>query len=376
MPVIIDSGNIISSLGFSAETNYNNLLAGKIGLKELNDEKISSQPFQTSMINNDNLQAEFSKIADIKSYTKFEKICILSVSKALENSEIDPKSPKTIFILSTTKGNIDLLNENSRFDYQRIYLWKAAEIITRFFGAVNKPVTVSNACISGVSAVILAKRLIDAKKYDNAVIVGADIISRFVVAGFQSFLSLSTKPCRPFDVDRDGLNLGEAAATIVLRKKDNSDNSSCIEVVRGAVNNDANHISGPSRTGEGLYTAISATVDQNNIGFISAHGTATPYNDNMEAAAISRAGLNNVPVNGLKGYFGHTLGAAGILEILISVQALKNNMIIKTMGFKNFGLNENINIADKNINTNLNSFLKLASGFGGCNAAVLIKKHG
>ncbi len=372
MSVFVESDNIISSLGFSCAENYKNVLSGITGIKRINDEKYSQSPIQTSIINNEIIDREFSNISENQSYTKFEKICILSISKALQNTDINLKSKKTILILSTTKGNIDLLNEKQGFSYDRVYLWKTAEIIADFFNAANKPVTVSCACISGVSAILLGKRLIDSNKYDNAVIVGADIISKFIVSGFQSFMSLSSEPCKPFDAGRDGLNLGEAAATIVITNRNKESN---IEIVNGSTNNDANHISGPSKEGTGLFNAINNTLNNNkDIGFISAHGTATPYNDNMEAVAISKAELNDVYVNGLKGFFGHTLGAAGILETIISICAMKNNIVLKTMGYEKFGVSEKINVADKNTEKNINSFLKLTSGFGGCNGTLLIKK--
>jgi 3-oxoacyl-[acyl-carrier-protein] synthase-1 len=326
---------------------------------------------QASIIDQDRLKQAAAELSIHQNYTRFEQICILSVAKALQNSFVDIKSPRTILILSTTKGNIELLSNVGGFSPDRVYLWKAANIIADYFGAQNRPIVVSNACISGLSAILLAKRLITSKKYDHAVVVGADVVSKFIVSGFQSFMSLSPMPCKPFDEKRDGLSLGEAAATVVITNKSAH---GLAEIVNGSINNDANHISGPSRTGEGLFAAISHTLGGQGVDFISAHGTATPYNDNMEAVAISRAGLNKTPVNSLKGYFGHTLGAAGLLESIISIEAMKNNTIIKTIGFETNGVTEPINIADATRDQTINSVLKLASGFGGCNAAVLLKK--
>ncbi|MBN1926985.1 MAG: hypothetical protein JW798_14225 [Prolixibacteraceae bacterium] len=371
MTVFIESSNIISSLGFTTKENYKNVCSGVSGLKRYVDSPFSDVPLQASIIDQDRLQLESAELTVNKGYTKFEQICILSVFKALQNSAVDIKSPRTILILSTTKGNIELLADAGAFSPDRVYLWKAANVIAGFFAASNTPLIVSNACISGLSAMLLAKRLIASKKYDHAVVVGADVISKFIVSGFQSFMSLSPLPCKPFDEKRDGLSLGEAAATVVISNKSAQ---SFTEIVNGSINNDANHISGPSRTGEGLLAAISHTLGGEGVDLISAHGTATPYNDNMEAVAISRAGLNQTPVNSLKGYFGHTLGAAGLLESIISIEAMKNNTIIKTMGFDTIGVTEPITIVNITSHQNINSVLKLASGFGGCNAAVLLKK--
>ena len=148
---------------------------------------------------------------------------------------------------------------------------------------------------------------------------------------------------------------------------------------KGAIRNDANHISGPSRTGEGSYRAlkeITTDLDINQLAVINIHGTATPYNDEMESIAITRAGLSNIPVNGFKGYYGHTMGAAGVIETILSQISLDNNVILQTKGFKNLGVTNNLNVTDKCIETNKKQFIKLLSGFGGCNIALLYKTGG
>ncbi|NJO89238.1 MAG: hypothetical protein HC831_09980 [Chloroflexia bacterium] len=203
-------------------------------------------------------------------------------------------------------------------------LWKTANKIASYFGFVNQPQVISNACISGVAGCVVGKRLIDSDLYDNVVVVGADVLSRFIVSGFQSFKSLSEQPCKPFDVARDGLSLGEGIGSIILTNNESLVTSPKIVLQNGAISNDANHISGPSRTGEGLQIAITKTIGNNtDIDIISAHGTATPYNDDMESKAIYNSGLGKVPVVSTKGYTGHTLGAAGIIEIIIGVEAMK-----------------------------------------------------
>ena len=377
--VFIESSNIISSLGFTTKENIENVLAEKSGVLIYDDSSISKTPLPLSRIDDIQLNKELVSIDSPEQFTRFEKLCILSIQKTLANSKIDITDKRTIFILSTTKGNIDLLDKTkeNHFDKDRATLWKTAEVIADYFKASNKPIIISNACISGVNALILGKRLIDEGSYYNAIITGADVLSKFVVSGFQSFLSLSPTLCRPFDINRSGLNIGEGVATIVLSKNEDIITIQKIELVDGATHNDANHISGPSRTGEGLFLSINNTLKNHNIKIdcISAHGTATPYNDDMESKAIMRSGLENVPVNSLKGYFGHTLGAAGVIESIISIEALKQNSLIKTLGFSDFGVAEPITISDKTEKRELKTLLKLASGFGGCNAAALFVKH-
>ena len=135
--------------------------------------------------------------------------------------------------------------------------------------------------------------------------------------------------------------MGEGAATMILSSDEKYKTS--IKVISGAVSNDANHISGPSRTGNELQHCISTAMNEaqlspGNIDFISAHGTATIYNDEMEARAIASSKLENVPVNSLKGFYGHTLGAAGLIESIISVESLKQNIILPTKGFEEIGV--------------------------------------
>jgi len=238
---------------------------------------------------------------------------------------------------------------------------------------MNEPLVISDACISGVQAIITSARLIRAGIYDNCVINGTDIISEFVLSGFNSFKSLSTGPCRPFDKTRDGLSLGEGSGTIILSSCPEPAGNDKILVSDGFSSNDANHISGPSRTGEGLLIAISRVLQKISgpIDFISAHGTATPYNDEMESVALSRAGLQDVPVNSFKGYWGHTLGAAGVIESIMSIYSIRNDILFNTLGFNEPGVTNPLNIVNVSAKKRINNCLKMASGFGGCNAAVL-----
>jgi 3-oxoacyl-[acyl-carrier-protein] synthase-1 len=150
-------------------------------------------------------------------------------------------------------------------------------------------------------------------------------------------------------------------------------------LINGAIRNDATHISAPSRVGEGSFRALNYLITQyslldTDIAFVNAHGTATPYNDSMEAQAIFRAGLQNVPVNSLKPYFGHTLGAAGVLESIISIKALQDNIILPTLNFKSQNFENQLNISTEIQQTDKRYFIKMLSGFGGVNTVLLFEK--
>jgi 3-oxoacyl-[acyl-carrier-protein] synthase-1 len=373
--VFVVADNILSPLGKTTAENFSKLKKNVSAVKQHYDTRITSQPFYASLFDKDEC---FMK-NDEHNYTKFEQLLIASISDALRDNGTDTKDKKTVLIISSTKGNIGLLETqtNNVELKRRIALATSAKLVTEYFGFANRPIIVSNACISGVLGIITGMRLLRSGQYENAVIAGADVISEFILSGFQSFQALSARVCKPFDKLRDGLNLGEGAGTIILStSKKYAQN---IKVMGGSVSNDANHISGPSRTGEELGYAIKkalqdAALTPGDIDFISAHGTATVYNDEMEARAIGLSGLESVPLNSLKGYYGHTLGAAGLIESIISVQSLKEALILSTLGFEEAGVTSSVNVIDSNLSVMANKFIKTASGFGGCNAAVVFGK--
>lgn len=360
--------SIVSPLGFTSAENYASIRKGISGIKSISNQGWYDNSFFASSI---------ETIPKRNTLTRFEWMC----SEALENalSQINPPSDRTLFILSTTKGNITLLEDDKK-DEQRILLPATAKYLSEKYVFKNHLV-VSNACISGVLALIVAKRFIEGGQYDHAVVLGADVVSKFVVSGFQSLNALSAEPCKPFDANRSGINLGEAAAVMILStNRDVAKGKPCFRLCGTGVSNDANHISGPSRTGEELAQAIQQALQTSNltasdIDFLSAHGTATLYNDEMEAKAFDLAGMNTVPVNSVKGYFGHTLGAAGILETIISMHSMMANEVIPTKGFITSGVSKDLNLSYAIQSKPLNKILKTASGFGGCNAAIVIEKE-
>jgi 3-oxoacyl-[acyl-carrier-protein] synthase-1 len=355
------------------------MLAGETGIRYWEDQSLSPVPFWASRVDDTRLRNSFSAFDNPGHFTRFEQMVVCSVKDALSQTPLDMSDKKTLFILSTTKGNIDLLSkaDSGSMTGNPVYLWQTASKLQHFLNLANTPLVISNACISGLMAIIVGARLIRAGKYKNVIVTGADLVSEFVLSGFNSFLSLSNGPCRPFDKKRQGLSLGEGAGTVILTSElQGSHHAHQIRVGYGFSSNDANHISGPSRTGEGLYLAIRKTLEKNkfHVDYISAHGTATPFNDEMESVAITRACLQDVPVNSYKGYWGHTLGAAGVIESIAGAHSLISNQLIRSMGFSEPGTTHPLAVIDANRKAVLNSCLKIASGFGGCNAALLIYK--
>jgi 3-oxoacyl-[acyl-carrier-protein] synthase-1 len=372
--VFVAADNVFSPLGKTTAENFSRLKQNDSGVKQHYDSTLSAQPFFVSLF-----EKGESLVDDPKHYTKFEQLLIASIADALKNSGLDAQDKKAILIISSTKGNISLLETviNNAELKKRVALSTSANLVADHFGFVNQPIIISNACVSGVMGIITGMRLLRSGQYENAVVAGADVISKFIFSGFESFQALSPNICRPFDRSRDGLNLGEGAGTIILSTQQKF--SQHIKVLGGGLSNDANHISGPSRTGEELSYAINQALSDSkltpaDIDFISAHGTATVYNDEMEANAIALSGLQSVPLNSLKGYYGHTLGAAGLIESIISIQSLKEGLVLSTRGFEEIGVTRPVNVIASPLKINARHFLKTASGFGGCNAAVVFGK--
>jgi len=373
--VYIQSDCMISSLGLNTEENFNNLQKNISGIKMHFTGDIYKELPLSLIDKSEFIQKAKNQINEFDSYTFFEQIMLWSASDALSKSNIKADSKRTIFIISTTKGNVEFLKTPEGRQSNEFALWHSAKRISSYFENPNEPIVVSNACVSGVMAVNTANQLLQSGAYDHAVVIGADVVSDFVIAGFMSFMALSSQACKPFDDHRDGLSLGEGAGCLILSSKLPSD----IFITGGANANDANHISGPSRTAEGLYLAMQnamkeAAITADEIDYISAHGTATMYNDEMESIAIQRCGLQQVPVNSFKGYWGHTLGASGIIEIIASVKSMRENLLIKSLGFDRKDNGEALNIIAENTGKELKTLIKTAAGFGGANSAIIIQK--
>lgn len=379
--VFAAQGNIISSLGFTAAENFSAMEQGRSGIEKFSKPEFLPFPFYASLLSDKKLNIAFSSLSANSSFTRLEKIFILSIADVFKQSGLNPEDENTLLIISTTKGNINLLeHENySGFSERRLLLAEMAKIIADFFCMKNTPLVVSNACISGVLAIITAQRLIASGQYTNVIVSGGDLVSEFTLSGFNSFKALSDEPCRPYDAARKGISLGEGCGTLLLTSDENlldiSDKK--IVVAGGSVSNDANHISGPSRTGEELALAINIAMAEaevvGQIDFISAHGTATLFNDEMESKAFSNAGLADVPLNSMKGFFGHTLGAAGVIEAVITLESMRRNIVLPSPGYEVSGLPVTLNVIRQTEHKVINTTLKTASGFGGCNAAVVFK---
>ena len=362
--VYVLADNIISPLGDTSEDNYQAVKAGKSAIRAYAPMTDGiPDGFMASLMSAD-----------------FEELVFRSAGKAIGASGIHVADGRSVFILSSTKGAIEGLGKDAD---ENLYLGETAQRIATRLGFTTRPVVVCNACISGSAAMILASRLLQLGTYDHVVVCGADCPQRFIISGFQSLNAMSAEPCRPFDIERQGLNLGEAAATVVLSSRlpageqaTNKSDKRVWTIGHGHIKNDAFHISAPSKTAEGLLEALQQTMEsvgKDDLAFINAHGTATLFNDQMESIAIQRAALSDVPVNALKGYIGHSLGAAGVFETILCMKSVDDHTVLGTRGYEEMGVSGKVMLSAEHSSTHKTGFIKMLSGFGGCNATLYAK---
>lgn len=409
--VYISSSYMITSLGSGVQENFDAALQGQTGVHMCLDTMKSQNPVMAGIIDPavfEELSEKYDGSCGFGSYTDAELLAINCVENVVGDAGLPER---TGLVIASAKGNVAMLegrcgapktqqvtdlqselttqgsklpqcSENQsgassrKASYPQHLQENRLNRVGEFFGIDESDVYyISNACISGVSALIFARRMILSGRYDNMIVVGVDVQNRFIISGFASFKSLSPELCRPYDALRCGLNLGEACGAVMLTKTGTSD---LVAIDGGSASDDANHISGPSRTGDGLYFAMrdamsEAGVGPADVGMLQMHGTATAYNDEMESKAAGLAGLSDVPAQSLKPYFGHTMGASGIIETILAAEELKRGIFLGVKGFEELGVPVPLNVSAENrLITNPHHCLKTASGFGGTNAAVLL----
>ncbi len=410
---------MITSLGQGVDKNFDALVNGESGVNKSTSLRVTQSSVTAGLIPEEiygELERQFGEDAE----TRAELLAIACIDALKWNPDVH-----TGLVIASAKGNIALIENKHYADAEdvksdaSVMFGSMGEHIASRFGIERKDVfVISNACISGVSAIAAARRMILAGQYAQMIVVGVDVQNRFITSGFASFKSLSSELCRPYDASRCGLNLGEACGAMLLTAGPVNDDSKCLsaeseraeseeysetarrtEITRqavqsktnplrrpivsidgGAMTDDANHISGPSRTGDGLFFAMrkameEAGVKSEQIDVLQMHGTATAYNDEMESKAVALAGLESVPAQSLKPYFGHTMGASGVIETIILAEEMKRGIFVGTKGFETLGVPMPVNVSSENRTISGDGTvygLKTASGFGGTNAAVLL----
>jgi 3-oxoacyl-(acyl-carrier-protein) synthase len=397
MKVAITGMGIISAIGNSVEENFDALVNGRKAITDIeNIPTVHANVIKVGEIKktNDELASEL-RLSDDNNYSRTAMIGAIAAKQAVKNAGIsDINQYKTGLISATSVGGMDTTEKHyyDYFDDENLVKYIAAhdggdvaQKIAETIGLQGFVTTISTACSSAANSIMLGARLINAGKLDRVVVGGTDALAKFTINGFKTLMILTDGYNMPFDNNRKGLNLGEAAAFLVLEsdKVVKEQNKKVLAYVSGFGNaNDAFHQTASSENGEGAFLAMEkafklAGLKPSDIDYINMHGTATPNNDLSEGRAVIRIfGHENVPdFSSTKAFTGHTLAAAAAIEAVYSVLAMQNGVVYPNLNFETpmqeFNLIPQTELKHKNIDHVLsNSF-----GFGGNCSTVIFSKN-
>ncbi len=388
-PIAITGMGIISAIGMNVPENEKSLLENRHGIKKysvknnlIHQEKLVGEILKS----NEEFYSDLNLNSD-EAFTRSTLLGLTAAKEAAQSAKLNLNDGlKTGFISATTVGGMDA-TEKYYFDFLESDENKKfiptqncgvhAEQIAKKLGINDYITTISTACSSAANAIMLGARMIRAGLLDRAIVGGTDSLSAFTINGFSSLMIYSDEHCMPFDNNRKGLNLGEAAAYIVLESEKPAKGKDILGFLSGYGNaNDAFHQTASSDDGEGAYLAIKTALEiaglkPEEIDYVNAHGTATPNNDLSEGKSLLRV-FDKVPdFSSTKAFTGHTLAAAGAVEAVFSLLALKNQTVFANLNFQTpmseFDLIPQTGIKQKEIKTILSNSL----GFGG-NCSSLI----
>ncbi len=395
--VAITGMGIISAIGNNVAENYDALINERKGITRVdNIETIQRDEIMVGEVKftNDELIAQLN-LPPENNYSRTAMLGVIAAKEAIADAGItDIKKYKTGIVSGTSVGGMDM-TEKYYYEYltekepqkyiESHHAGDSTQKIAEQLGIEESLVTtISTACSSAANAIMLGARLIKSRKLDRVVVGGADCLSKFTINGFKTLMILSDTFNTPFDENRKGLNLGEAAAFLVLESDAvvKSENKKVLAYVKGYGNaNDAFHQTASSDNGDGATLAMEkalkvAGLKASEIDYINAHGTATGNNDLSEGRAIHRIFGEEMPeFSSTKAYTGHTLAAAGAIEAVYSVLALQNNIIFPNLNFKTpmkeFSMIPQTELKKKELNTVLSNSL----GFGGNCSTVIFSKE-
>ena len=302
-------------------------------------------------------------------------------------AERPPATPRDAALLvATTTGECDLLERAilGSEDEEIPALTSVLPKLQRATGTAGPCAIVSSACASSTVAMIQADTMLRHGKAEAVMVVGADCLSEFVLSGFSSLMALDEDVARPFDRDRAGLSVGEAAGYVLMMSAERAAREGVAAkgfLRGGGMTNDANHMTGPSRDGAGLAGAVRRALKQGGcrgteIACVAAHGTGTVYNDAMEMKALRLVFSEPVPIFSIKGGIGHTMGNAGLAQAIVALESLRRGAIPPTVGVSRVDDDAAGWVSSGRRDTMGHLAIAANAGFGGVNAAVLVESVG
>jgi len=368
--VVITKHNIVTSYGWGVDALWIGLLSGSSAIKPL--ERFNAKHF---------LADKAATIEDLDA-SKDESL-VMQMLTGLFEKEDKELFTNALTILATTTGEIDLLEKyviTGSPDKKESSLYRLLAKASAIAGSGEEGFVVSTACSSASVAIAQAAGMILNGERDSVLVVACDAVSEFVFAGFSTIMALDKDIARPFDKNRGGLTIGEAAGYMLIMSREAAEKENLpvlAEVAGWGMSNDANHMTGSSRDGSGLAFAVNKAIDTSgltpqDIGSISAHGTGTLYNDSMEIKAFKRVFDEKVPVYSVKGGTGHTMAAAGLVEASVAVKSLNEGVVPGTVNLKTVDPEAGGWAKDTSSFSEKKAVLSTNSGFGGINAALVL----
>jgi 3-oxoacyl-(acyl-carrier-protein) synthase len=395
MKIAITGMGIISAIGNSVEENYNALISDKMGVTDIEYiDTVHKDVIKVGEIKFTNQQlAQQLQLPAGNNFSRTAMLATIAAKQAVENAGIqDINEYKTGLISATSVGGMDM---TERFYYQYFEDENCQKYIAsqdggdtthntaNYLGLKGLVTAISTACSSAANAIMMGAKLIESGQLDRIIVGGTDALSKFTINGFKTLMILSDTYNTPFDNNRKGLNLGEAAAFLVLESDTivKKENKKVLAYVTGFGNaNDAFHQTASSENGEGAFLAMNkalkmAQLDPKDIDYINAHGTATPNNDLSEGRAIIRVFGENAPeFSSTKPFTGHTLAAAAAIEAVYSVLALQNDIIFPNKNFQTPMEEFNLLPITELTSKPLQHVLSNSFGFGGNCSTVIFSK--
>ncbi|WP_221393132.1 beta-ketoacyl-[acyl-carrier-protein] synthase family protein [Dyadobacter sp. NIV53] len=393
--VMVTGIGIISAIGNNISENYDSLHHARSGItKATYFESLytSTLPFGEVKCSNDELKQQLH-LEDHPGYTR---TCLLAV-KAFEEAIIDSglnqeqlSSYETALISASTVGGMcltDQLYQDANLESGGSEFLDAYNCAAHTLKLIEKyqikgfSDTINTACSSSANAIMLGARLIKSGRAKRVIVGGVDSLAKYTVNGFNALKILSQFPSKPFDEERDGLNLGEAAAYLVLESEEIVGSKKVYAEICGYGNaNDAHHPSAMSDDANGAILCMreaiaSAGILPSQISYVNTHGTGTPNNDQVELFGLTSLFETIPPYNSTKSFTGHTLGAAGSVEAVFSILSIIKSEIFPSLHFEKPIVNFNIPPVSELIkNISVNYVLSNSFGFGGnCTSLVLGK---
>ncbi|MCP4672022.1 MAG: beta-ketoacyl-[acyl-carrier-protein] synthase family protein [Desulfobacula sp.] len=371
--VVIAQTSVVTSVGSDLTSTFHSFLNNRSGIKK--NDRFGTKNYKS------NYAALIKEIETPDSRSSFLNLTDLIIN------QLDDIPEDSVLLTATTQGCADLFRKNETGQClinKYLIPSNIPGYVAKKLNLKNKGININSACASPTIAIIKGTQMIKNKRARCVLVFCADIVSEFVFSGFSALNALSPVPTQPFDINRQGLSLGDGGAAVLLmdeklaKKKGIAFNTS---IAGYGIASDATHITAPARDGRGLTIAINnalktAKISASHIGAINAHGTGTIYNDSMEITAFKNIFKDiNIPGNSFKGAIGHTLGGAGGIETAIGTLMLKERILPGTHGFSEHEPGAQNLISPENVPFLKNYLLSTNSGFAGTNAALILKRR-